>query len=148
MKMIRFDPLRELDEITERLNRAMYRPFSGFEREEALVEANWAPVVDIEETDREYVVKAELPDVKKDDVKVAIEHGLLTIIGERRQEKEEKGRKVHRIERSYGKFARTFTVPRDVDDKKVVAEFKDGLLTVRVPKSEAVRPRTIEVKVA
>jgi HSP20 family protein len=148
MKMIRFDPLRELDEITERMNRAMYRPFMRFENEEAFVEADWAPVVDIEETAREYVVKAELPDVKKDDVKVAIENGLLTIVGERTQEKEEKGRKVHRIERSYGKFARKFTVPRDVDDKKVAAEFKDGLLTVRVPKSEALRPRTIEVKVA
>ena len=148
MKMIRFDPLRELDEITERLNRTLYRPFSRFEREEALVEADWAPVVDIEESDREYLVKAELPEIKKEDVKVSIENGLLTIVGERKQEKEEKGRKVHRIERSYGKFARTFTVPRDVDDKKVAAEFKDGLLTVHVPKSEALRPRTIEVKVA
>lgn len=148
MKMIRFDPLRELDELTDRLNRALYRPFPRFEREEALVEADWAPVVDIEETEREYVVKAELPEVKKEEVKVAIEDGLLTIVGERKREKEEKGRKVHRIERSYGKFTRTFTVPRDVDDKKVAAEFKDGLLTVHIPKTEAVKPRTIEVKVA
>lgn len=148
MKMIRFDPMRELDELTDRLNRALYRPLPRFEREEALVEADWAPVVDIEETDREYLVKAELPEVKKEEVKVAIEDGLLTIVGERKHEKEEKGRKVHRIERSYGKFTRTFSVPRDVDDKKVAAEFKDGLLTVHIPKTEAVKPRTIEVKVA
>jgi HSP20 family protein len=148
MKMIRFDPLRELDEITDRLNRVLYRPFPRFEREEALVEADWAPMVDIEETEREYLVKAELPEVKKEEVKVAIEDGVLSIVGERRREKEEKGRKVHRIERSYGKFTRTFAVPRDVDEKKVAAEFKDGLLTVRIPKTEAVKPRTIEVKVA
>lgn len=148
MKMIRWDPLRELEEMATQLNRAMYRPFLRSEREEALVEADWAPVVDIEETEREYLVKAELPEVKKEDVKVAIEGGLLLIQGERKHEKEEKGRRVHRIERSYGKFARTFTVPRDVDDKKVAAEFKDGLLTVHVPKSEMARPRSIDVKVA
>jgi HSP20 family protein len=104
--------------------------------------------VDIEETTKEFLIKAELPDVKKDDVKVALEDGVLTIQGERKFEKEEKDRKVHRIERSYGKFLRSFTVPRDVDDKKVMAEFKDGILLVHVPKAEMAKPRLIEVKVA
>ena len=147
MKMIRFDPLRELDEITERLNRAMYRPFSRFEREEALVEANWAPVVDIEETDREYVVKAELPDVKKDDVKVAIEHGLLTIIGERRQEKEEKTKRWHRSERYYGKFVRRILLPDYVDAEKVEASCKEGVLSVMLAKKAGVKPKSISVHV-
>jgi HSP20 family protein len=73
---------------------------------------------------------------------------VLTIQGERRLEKEEKGKKIHRIERAYGKFLRTFTVPRDVDEKKILAEFKEGMLTVRVPKAEVFKPREIEVKVA
>jgi HSP20 family protein len=81
-------------------------------------------------------------------VKVTLEEGVLTIQGERRLEKEEKGKKIHRIERSYGKFLRTFTVPRDVDDKKILAEFKEGVLTVHVPKAEVFKPKAIEVKVA
>jgi HSP20 family protein len=153
MQLMRWDPFREMEEMTERFGRAFNRPL--FARtlpaggaEEALITAEWAPLVDIEETDKEYVVKAELPEVKKEDVKVTLEEGVLTIQGERRMEKEEKGKKIHRIERSYGKFLRTFTVPRDVDEKKILAEFKEGVLAVHVPKTEAFKPREIEVKVA
>jgi HSP20 family protein len=116
--------------------------------EEALITAEWAPLVDIEETEKEYLVKAELPEVKKEDVKVTLEEGVLTIQGERRLEKEEKGKTIHRIERSYGKFLRTFTVPRDVDEKKIAAEFREGVLIVHVPKAEVFKPKTVEVKVA
>lgn len=153
MQLMRWDPFREMEEISERLNRTLGRPFLGRAlpaggAEEALVTAEWAPLVDIEETDKEYLVKAELPEVKKEDVKVTLEDGVLTIQGERRLEKEEKGKKIHRIERSYGKFLRTFTVPRDVDEKKILADFKEGVLTVHVPKAEVFKPREIEVKVA
>lgn len=153
MTLMRWDPFRELEQ-TATFNRMFDRPlltrFPAFrgETEEALVGVDWAPLVDIEETPREFLIKAELPDVKKEDVKVALEDGVLMIQGERKMEKEEKDRKVHRIERSYGKFLRSFTVPRDVDDKKVMAEFKDGLLLVHVPKAEAAKPRLIDIKVA
>ena len=105
-------------------------------------------MVDIQETDTEYLVKAELPEVRKEDAKVTLENGVLTLQGERKQEKEEKGKKFHRIERSYGTFLRTFTMPLDADESKVAADFKDGILRVHLPKMEKPRPKAIEVKVA
>jgi HSP20 family protein len=109
--------------------------------------SDWTPTVDISETDREYLIKMELPEVRKEDVKVTVEDGVLTIQGERRQEREEKGKKFHRVERSYGTFMRGFTVPDDVDEAKVGAEFKEGMLLLRLPKSEKAKPKAIEVKV-
>ena len=142
----RWDPAREFEDMAERLNRLVARNAAG--AEEALVTADWAPIVDIQETDKEYLVKAELPEVKKDDVKVTIKEGVLTLEGERRQEKEEKSKKFHRVERSYGKFVRCFTMPEDADEKSVQADFKDGVLNVHLAKSEAAKPKTVEVKVA
>jgi HSP20 family protein len=86
--------------------------------------------------------------VKKEDAKVTLENGVLTLQGERKVEKEEKGKKFHRVERSYGTFLRTFTMPLDADENKVAADFKDGILTVHLPKTEKPRPKAIEVKVA
>jgi HSP20 family protein len=105
-------------------------------------------VVDITETDNEYLIKAEIPEVKRDDVKVSVQNGVLTLQGERKKEKEEKGKKFHRVERYYGSFLRTFSVPDNVDETKVVAEFKDGVLNVHLPKTEKAKPKAIEVKVA
>jgi hypothetical protein len=90
--------------------------------------ADWAPAIDVQETDGEYLIKADLPAVKREDVKVSVEDGILAVEGERQQEKEEKGKKFHRIERSYGKFVRRVSVPSDVDQAHVAAEFKDGVL--------------------
>jgi len=104
-------------------------------------------VVDIVEDENEYLIKAELPEVKKDDVKVTVQDDVLTISGERMFEKEEKGRKYHRMERAYGSFARSFTLPEDADGVKVAAEFKDGVLKVHLPKSEQAKPKSIEVKI-
>lgn len=136
---------REMEEMSDRLNRifAASRPYE----KEALKVAEWAPVVDIQETETEYLVKADLPEVEKKDVKVTVEQGVLTIQGERKQEKEEKGRKFHRIERSYGTFLRTFTVPEDAEETKVTADFKDGVLRVHLLKTEKPRSKAIEVKV-
>jgi HSP20 family protein len=138
---------REMEEMTDRFNR-YFGPLGRPYEKEALKVAEWAPVVDIEETGAEYLVKAELPEVEKKDVKVTVENGMLTIQGERKQEKEENGKKFHRIERSYGTFLRTFTVPEEVDAMKVAADFKDGVLRVHLPKSEKPRTKAIEVKVA
>jgi HSP20 family protein len=110
--------------------------------------ADWAPAIDVQETEGEYLIKADLPAVKKEDVKVSVEDGILAVEGERQQEKEEKGRKFHRIERSYGRFVRRLAVPTDVDQSKVAAEFKDGVLNVHLPKSAIAKPRAIDVKVS
>ena len=147
--LTRWDPFRELDELQNRLStifgRAPVRKDVG--KEEAMKVAEWAPLVDIVEEDKEYLIKAELPEVKKEDVKVTVEHDVLTILGERKAEKEEKGKKFHRIERAYGSFARSFTLPEDADAGKVAAEFKDGVLKVRLPKSERAQPKSVEIKV-
>jgi HSP20 family protein len=139
---------REMEEMTDRLNRVFGTFPKHFELKEPLTVADFTPPVDIQETENEYLVKAELPEVKKEDVKVTLENGVLTIQGERNLEKEEKGKKFHRIERSYGTFLRTFTVPLDADETKVAADFKDGLLKVHIPKTEKARPKAIEVKVS
>ncbi len=145
----RWDPFRELDEPQTRLSalfgRAPVRKNGS--KDEALAVAEWAPVVDIVEDENEYLIKAELPEVKKEEVKVTVQDDVLTISGERMFEKEEKGRKYHRMERAYGSFARSFTLPEDADGEKVAAEFKDGVLKVHLPKSEQAKPKSIEVKI-
>jgi len=146
MKLVRWNPFLELEDMSERLNRLTGH--SVWPGKESLVTAEWSPVVDIQETDKEYLIKAELPEMKKDDVKIFIKDGVLTIEGERKQEKEETDKKFHRIERSYGKFMRCFGMPGDADDKSVKAEFANGLLCVHLGKGAAAKPRSIEVKVA
>jgi len=148
MTLVRWDPFRELEDMSERLNRVFTRsPLRTTGGKEHLTVADWIPTVDISETEGEYLIKAELPEVKKEDVKVTVEDGVLTLQGERRQEKEEKGRKYHRVERSYGSFVRSFTLPESVDESGVKAEFKDGVLNLHLPKTEKVKPKAIEVKV-
>jgi HSP20 family protein len=149
MALVRWDPFRELEDMSERLNRMFARPAvrSG-NGKEALTVADWMPTVDISETDAEYLIKAELPEIKKEDVKVTVEDGVLTLQGERRQEKEEKGKKFHRVERSYGSFVRSFTLPESVDDAEVKAEYRDGVLALHLPKTERVKPKAIDVKVS
>ena len=108
----------------------------------------WSPLVDISEDDQEYRIKAELPDVKKEDLRVTAQEGTLTIMGERKFEKEEQGRKYHRVERAYGSFGRSFSLPDDASPAKVSAEFKDGVLTVHLVKDEKAKPRQVEVKIS
>ena len=147
--LMKWNPFRELDELQNRLG-TFLGPFpsrSGNGNGEKLTLPDWSPSVDITEDDKEYLIKADLPEVKKDDVKVVVENGVLSVSGERKTETEEKKKKFHRIERSYGKFERTFTVPEDADASKIAADFKNGVLKVRLPKSPAAKPKTIEVKV-
>ena len=148
--LTRWDPFKEMEESQNRLARIFglkpARTSNG--DKEAMTITEWAPSVDISEDDKEWLVKADLPEVKKEDVKVTVENGVLTITGERKFEKEEKDKKYHRIERSYGNFLRSFTLPDAADGSKVNAEFKDGVLTVHLPKSEKAKPKTVEVKVS
>ena len=117
-------------------------------QEEPMRVADWAPVVDISEDNLEYLIKAELAEVKKEDVKITLEDGMLTITGDRKFEKEENGKKYHRVERAYGSFVRTFSLPDDASPGKVSAEFKDGVLKVHLAKDEKARPQQVEVSVS
>jgi HSP20 family protein len=148
MDIVRWDPFRELEGFQARLNRMFGdRPFRGDEQG-PLAFAGWAPAADIQETEKEFLIKADLPEVKKEDLKVEFEDGVLTLEGERKQEKEEKGKKFHKIEREYGKFVRRFALPTEVDASRLSAEFKDGVLNVHLPKSTDGKPKAIAVKVA
>jgi HSP20 family protein len=143
MNLMRLDPFREFEDMSSRLSRFFGRPMpadpDGF--------GVWSPAVDVEENDKEYLVKADLPEVNKADLKVGIEDGILTVEGERKQEREEKNRKFHRVERLYGRFVRRLSVPSDVDETKVAAEFTNGVLNVHMPKSPASKPRSVDIKV-
>jgi HSP20 family protein len=143
----RWNPMRELEDFQQRILSA-FRP--GERRgngQETLTEAEWMPLVDIVEDDKEYIITAELPEVSKNDVKVTMENGLLTLRGERKFERDDENKRYHRLERYYGAFARSFAMPDDGDPSSVRAEFKDGILRIRIAKSESARPRQIEVKV-
>lgn len=143
--LVRWNPFNELDN----MQRQMRTLIDGASRQgEAAPLEVWNPVVDIFEDETSYLFKAELPEVKKDDVTVELENGVLTIAGERKAEKELKIRRVHRIERAYGAFRRSFGLPDDVDATNINAAFKDGVLTVAIAKAEAAKPRKISVKVA
>jgi HSP20 family protein len=146
--LARWEPLQEFEDLQNRLTSLFGRGSTrrGNGREE-LALADWSPSADISEDDNEYLIKAELPELKKEDVHVTVENGVLTLSGERKFEKEEKKKKYHRVERAYGRFVRSFTLPDDADASKVKAEFKDGVLTVHVPKSEKAKPKQIDVKV-
>ena len=150
-KLITWNPLREMEEAQNRFSTFFGGiptfPIRFPKNGESFELADWSPLVDITEVDHEYLFKADLPEMKKDDVKVTIENGILYISGERRAEKEEKKKKFHRLERFFGTFERTFTVPEDADPTKIVAEFRDGVLQVHLPKRLMPKPKTVEVKV-
>jgi HSP20 family protein len=146
-----WNPFREMEEAQNRFS-TFFGGFPTFpirfpKNGDRFKLADWSPLVDITEDDHEYLFKADLPEMKKDDVTVTIENGILYISGERRAEKEEKKRKFHRLERFFGTFERTFTVPEDADPTKIMAEFHDGVLQVHLPKRPMPKPKAIEVKV-
>ena len=145
-----WNPLREMDEAQNRLNRFFSGGFPnrlGSGEIHSLAVADWSPEVDISEDDQEYLLKADLPEMKKDDVSVTVEDGILSVSGERKGEKENPKRKFHRIERSFGTFRRTFTLPEDADSTKVTAEFRDGVLKVHLPTTTIAKSKATQVKV-
>lgn len=142
--LTQWNPFREMDDLLTRFQRGVGRPALS---NEAQAVADWAPSVDIAETDKEYTVKAELAGVPKDAVKVDVQNGVLTLSGERKFEKEDKDQKHHRIERAYGSFTRSFTVPEDVDTARISADYKDGVLNVRLPKAEVKKPAAKRIEV-
>ena len=146
--LTRWEPLREMEEFQNRLSTLFGRPQRRGNGREEITLPEWTPLADITEDEKEYLIQAELPEIKKEDVKVTVENGVLTISGERKFEKEEKNKKYHRVERGYGTFMRSFTLPDDADANKIKAEFKNGLLKMHLPKSEHAKPKQIEVNVA
>ena len=148
--LVRWDPFKEMNETHNRLAHffGLSPARTGNGGQEVMTITQWAPSVDIIEDDKEWLVKADLPEVRKEDVKVTVESGVLTITGERKFEKEEKDKKYHRIERSHGNFFRSFTLPDAADGSKANAGFKDGVLMVHLPKGGEIKQKTVEVKVA
>ncbi|WP_129781983.1 Hsp20/alpha crystallin family protein [Peristeroidobacter soli] len=145
MNITRWEPFREVEDMFRQYSPFFSRAMRRFEGDES----TWRPVADISETDAEYVIKAELPEVKKEDVKVTFEQGLLTISGERRQEMKQKGENEIRVESFYGTFSRSFSLPDNIDAKNIRAESKDGVLRVRIPKTAPTQPEqsiAVEVK--
>ncbi len=143
-----WNPFKDREEWENRVATMLgTRAVTGNGVKEALTVAQWSPLVDITEDEKEYLIKAELPDMKKEDVRLTVENEVLAISGERKFEKEEKGKKYHRTERAYGSFVRSFSLPEDADGSKVSADFKDGMLHVHLPKSEKAKPKAIEITV-
>ncbi len=146
MALVQWDPWHEIDDMFDRYTRMVGLPRRGAKR--GMVATDWSPQVDILESPEAFTIKAELPEINKDDVKISVDNGILTLQGERKQEKEEKGRTFHRIERFYGQFSRSFTLPDNVDANAIKAAFKDGVLSLQLPKTAGTQPKAIEVKVA
>ena len=147
MAIARFDPYREFATLQDRMNRLFGDVY--LRDEDVTSRGNWMPPVDIFETDgHDLVVKAELPDMTREDIEVTVENNTLTLEGERKMPADVKEEQFRRIERAYGAFTRSFSLPNTVDATKVSAEYKHGVLTVKLPFREEARPRTINVEVA
>ncbi|HEV8231675.1 MAG TPA: Hsp20/alpha crystallin family protein [Thermoanaerobaculia bacterium] len=144
MALIRWDPYRELSSLADRFNRAA-GALGTRERDEEMGLGAWIPPVDIAEDKDKIVVTAELPGFKEDEVQIQVEGNLLTIRGERKFEQEKEGKNYHRIERAYGQFVRTFSLPTNVDRENIRARFKNGLLEIEMPKREDARPKQIKI---
>ena len=145
-EFLAFDPFRNFEDRMKRFFGEGFDPFKKLAEENWSL-ATWSPTCDVFETDNEIVVKAELPEVKKEDVNVSIDNNILSIRGERKLSEETKKENYHRLERSYGEFFRSFTLPNFVDTAKINAEFKDGMLRVTMPKREEAKPKQVEVTV-
>ncbi len=144
MSLTLWDPLREMEELLDRYSRSARKSLAKSD-DRTFEVGDWMPLVDINETEDAFAVKAELPGVDKDDVSVDIDNGVLTIRGEKKVETKDKKR--HRIECAYGSFVRSFTLPQSVNMDKVEAEYKNGVLNLTIPKSEEAKPKQIEVNI-
>jgi HSP20 family protein len=152
--LITWNQLREMEEAQNRFNRYQFlgefpnrMGHVGNGEPHSLTVADWSPEIDISQDDHGYLLKADLPEMKKEDVRVTVEDGILCVSGERKSEKEDPKRKFHRIERSYGNFRRSFTLPEDANGSKVTADFRDGVLKVHLPTTTIAKSKAIEVKV-
>jgi len=146
MNLVRWDPFAEVDSL---LNRVLSRSgrWARLPSEGGNGNVEWSPSADISETEKEFVIRAELPAVKKEDVQVLLDEGMITIKGERKQQKEDKNEKYHRVESFYGSFERSFALPDNVKSDAVHCESKDGILTVHIPKAEVSKSKPKQISV-
>jgi HSP20 family protein len=148
MTIVRWDPFRELSAIQDRMNRIFGDAYRGAD-DDVMRRGSWIPPVDIYENDRhELVIKAELPDMKKEDIEITVDANALTLRGEKKMDQAVKDEHCHRIERAYGTFSRTFSLPNTVDGSKVAADYRNGVLSIVLPMREEAKPRQIPVQVA
>ena len=149
MSIIRWEPFRDLVSTQDRINQLFNDTFArAFGNQHEVTPRGWVPPVDIYETGDSLVLKAELPGINPDDVEIRVEDSTLYLKGERKFEKEVKEENLHRVERSYGTFTRSFSLPSAIDAGKVKAEYQDGILTLTMPKREEAKPRTIKINVS
>ncbi len=146
MRVIKWEPFRDVDDVYDRFIAESMRRWP---RQGAATQPprEWAPAADVSETDVEFVIKAELPEVRKEDVSITVQDGVLTLAGERKQAKIEEQEKIHRIERLYGSFARRFALPDNADENGIRAESRDGLIVIRIPKQRVVEPQPRQIQV-
>ncbi|MBI1842649.1 MAG: Hsp20/alpha crystallin family protein [Verrucomicrobia bacterium] len=148
----RWNPWKDLEALQNHLTGALGLSSTSTplraSTDEKLQPTSWTPLVDVIEDEKEYLIKVEAPEVKKEDLTVKVQDGVLHVDGQRKFEREDEGRRFHRVERFYGRFSRSFALPDDADQEKVTAEFTDGILRVRVAKAEKAKPKQVEVRVA
>ena len=146
MRVIKWEPFRDVDDIFDRFFAESMRRWP---RQDMVTQPprEWAPAADVSETDAEYLIKAELPEVRKEDVSITVQDGVLTLSGERKQEKREDSEKVHRVERFYGSFARRFALPENADEQSIRAESRDGVIVIRIPKQPVVEPQPRQIQI-
>ncbi len=147
MAIVRWKPFRDMVSIQDEMNKLFDDFFGRPVARPDWTEGVWSPSVDVSEDKDNVVIKAEMPGMNKDDVKISIQDNVLTLKGEKRQEKEEKDKNYHRIERSYGSLCRSFQLPTSVKSDKIRANYKDGVLSVTLPKTEEVKPKEIPINI-
>ena len=148
MAMVRFDPFRDLAVLQDRMNRLFNDSYGPRQSDDLMSRGTWSPAVDIYEIDGGLVLKAELPDMRREDIDVSVENNTLTIKGERKLDHEIRQESFHRVERPYGSFVRSFSLPNTVDASRIGAEYKNGVLTVKLPVREEAKPRQIQIDAA
>ena len=144
MALVRWDPAREVDSLQSEVNR-LFDTFFGGRPSNSAGARRWVPAMDLTETDEHLVLRADLPGLDKDDVKIEVKDGVLTVSGERKTEQEERAEGYYRVERAFGSFSRSLSLPDHVEASKISADFDKGVLEVRIPKPEARKPQRIEI---
>ena len=145
MAIIRWDPFRDLITLREKMNRLFEDTFATRGEEKDLMASTWTPSVDIYETENEVVLTAEIPGIEDQDIEIKLEDSTLSIKGERKLEKETKEENYHRIERAYGTFYRSFTIPHNVDQDKIQAEHENGVLKITMPRKPELKPQKVKI---
>jgi len=146
MRVIKWEPFRDVDDVFDRFVAETLRRWPRQAAEGRAV-LDWAPAADVSETEAEYLIKADLPEVRKEDLSVTVQDGVLTLSGERRQEVRAENEKVHRVERAYGSFARRFALPENADEQSIRAESRDGVILIHIPKQKVVQPQPRQIEV-